>query len=450
MRSSLVRLELGLLLRERASLVVMAVFAALVAWASWQGGARVEARRAADHAALLAAAERARALDGPGGISADEAGRTLRPVAIVSPRPLAGLVDREAGPTRVEATSAPLLEARARDALDAQRLAAGPLDLLFVLIQLLPLVVIALSYDILSGDRERGTLALLLAQPLRLRDLLLAKAAARLLALAVVGGLASVVAWASGAIAVDADGGLGDLAWLGALVLLWAAFWFAAALAVNAWGGSSSGNALALTTLWLVLVVVGPGLLRAGVEARYPPPSRVAMATAARDAAAASEEAIEAIEGDHRAGKEAELPGMGDGKAAAERELRARLAPLEAGFEEALGQQQRTIDALRVLSPALIASEGLVALAGEDVSRRRQWLADVKTWHGALRGYFAHERGAAAPLVLAEMPAPPLRQTAADGLRGHLARDMSSLLAWVLVAMGIAALGLRRETGRLT
>jgi ABC-2 type transport system permease protein len=450
MRGSLIRLELGLLLHERASLVVMAVFAALVAWASWQGGERVEQRRAADRAVLSAAAERAQTLGQAGGASADEAGRTLRPVAIVSPRPLAGLVDREAGPTRVEGTSAPMLEAQARDALDAQRLATGPLDLLFVLIQLLPLVVIALSYDILSGDRERGTLALLLAQPLRLRDLLLAKAAARLFALAVVGGLASVVAWASGAIAVDADGGLGDLAWMGTLVLVWTAFWFAAALAVNAWGGSSSGNALALTTLWLVLVVVGPGLLRAGVEAAYPPPSRVELATAARDAAAASEEAIEAIKGDHRAGKEAERPGMGDGKAAAERELRARVAPLEAGFEEALGQQQRTIDALRVLSPALITSEGLVKLAGEDVSRRRQWLAEVKTWHGALRAFFAHEREEAGRVELSEMPPPPLRHAAADGLVRHLAKDVFSLLAWVLVAMGIAALGLRRETGRLT
>ena len=45
-----------------------------------------------------------------------------------------------------------------------------------MLVQLFPLLVIALAYDILSGDRERGTLALLLSQPLHLRDLLAAKA----------------------------------------------------------------------------------------------------------------------------------------------------------------------------------------------------------------------------------------------------------------------------------
>jgi ABC-2 type transport system permease protein len=450
MRRSLIRLEMGLLLRERASLGVMAVFAALVAWASWQGGGRVAERRAADALALESARQRAEELGAGERVTAAELGLNLRPVAILAPRGLAGVVDREAGPTRVEVTTAPVLEAKARDALDAQRLAAGPLDLLFVLIQLLPLVVIALSYDIVSGDRERGTLALLLAQPLRLRDLLVAKSAARLLALGAVGLVASAVAWASGAISVGDGSDLGETLAMGGLVVLWTAFWFAAALAVNAWGGASSTNALVLMTLWLGLVVVGPGLLRAGVEAANPPPSRVALATAARDAATASEEAIEAIEGDHRAGKEAERPGMGAGKEAAERELRARLAPLDAGFDEALGAQQGAVDWLRVLSPALTASEGLVALAGEDVARRREWLVDVKAWHAAVRDHFGAHATSGDSATLLAVPAAPHGVRGAANLGARLWLDMLVLVGWVAAALAIAAMGLRRETGRLT
>lgn len=450
MRRHLVRLELGLLLRDRAALAVMVIFAALLAWASWQGGARVGERRATDAHVLEAADARLQAAIADG-VSAEVAGRlAVRPVAVLAPRPLGGLVEREAGPTRVEATTAPMLEARARDALDAEAQAAGPLDLLFVLIQLLPLVVIALSYDILSGDRERGTLPLLLSQPLRLRDLLLAKAVARLLALGAFSAVASVVAWASGAVTVASADGWTDLLWMGGLLVLWMAFWFAAALAVNAWGKTSSGNALALTTLWLVLVVVGPGLLRTGVEAAWPPPSRVELATAARDAASAAEEQLEAIEGDHRAGKEQPRPGMDAGKAAAERELRARMAPLVQGFEDALGQQQETIDQLRVLSPALVTSEALVALAGEDLPRRRAWLQAVTAWHEELREFFARERERGGPPRLDQMPRLAPHTEAAAGLSGRLAADLGGLAAWTLLALLVAARGLRRESGRLT
>jgi len=450
MRWSLVKLELGLLRHDRASLVVMVVFALLVAWASWQGGVRVEQRRASDTAALDGAQARVdKAIADK--VTAEIAGReAARPVAVLPPRPLGGVVDRQAGPTRVEATAAPLLEAKARDALDAEAQAAGPLDLLFVLIQLLPLVVIALSYDILSGDRERGTLTLLLSQPLRLRDLLLAKAVARLLALGAVGAVASGVALMSGAIDVGAAGGLVDLLWMAGLLVLWMAFWFAAALAVNAWGKTSSGNALALTTLWLVLVVVGPGLLRSGVEAAYPPPSRVELATAARDAASASEEALEAMEGDHREGKEQPRTDQQAAKAAAERELRARLAPLRQGFEEALGNQQSLIDGMRVLSPALTTSEALVALAGEDIARRRGWLDAVEKWHSELRAWFAQQREREALPELAQMPRFEPYAQAAEGVTGRLVMDLITLLAWILLALVIAGLGLRRETGRLT
>ena len=449
MRRHLIRLELGLLLRDKAALAVMVIFAALVAWASWQGGDRVGERRATDRHALDAAEARLQsAIDDE--VSAEIAGHiAVRPVAVLAPRPLGGIVERRAGPTRVEATTSPILEAKARDALDAEAQAAGPLDLLFVLIQLLPLVVIVLSYDILSGDRERGTLPLLMSQPIRLRDLLLAKAVARLLALGAFSAVASLVAWISGAVAVETAGGWMDLLWMAALVTLWMAFWFAAALAVNAWGRTSSGNALALTTLWLVLVVVGPGLLRTGVEAGWPPPSRVELATQARDAAAAAEEQLEAIEGDHRAGKEQPRPGMDAGKAAAERELRARMAPLVQGFEEALSQQQGAIDSLRVLSPALITSESLVALAGEDLSRRRAWLQSVTAWHTELRAFFAREQAREGPPRLNEMPRLEPHIEPAAGLGPRLAADLGGLALWTLLALLIAARGLRREQGRL-
>jgi ABC-2 type transport system permease protein len=57
--------------------------------------------------------------------------------------------------------------------------ATGWFDIAFVVTFLLPLMVFAFGYDVLSGERERGTLALVLAQPITPFALLVTKLAAR-------------------------------------------------------------------------------------------------------------------------------------------------------------------------------------------------------------------------------------------------------------------------------
>ncbi|HEV7443610.1 MAG TPA: ABC transporter permease subunit, partial [Steroidobacteraceae bacterium] len=73
------------------------------------------------------------------------------------------------------------------------RLLIGRFDAAFVVVFLMPLLIIALTYALLAGERERGTLALLLAQPLSLRSLFAGKLAPRvLLVLALFGLLAAL------------------------------------------------------------------------------------------------------------------------------------------------------------------------------------------------------------------------------------------------------------------
>ena len=70
----------------------------------------------------------------------------------------------------------------------------------------------------------------------------------------------------------------------------------ALAVAVNAWGRSSAGNALSLVGIWLALLVVVPGLASVAVDALHPSPSRVELVNVARDAALLSGK-IEASDG---------------------------------------------------------------------------------------------------------------------------------------------------------
>ena len=60
-----------------------------------------------------------------------------------------------------------------------RKLLVGHFDLLFVMVYGYPLLIIALTYNLLATEREEGTLALVLAQPIRLRTLVAAKIALR-------------------------------------------------------------------------------------------------------------------------------------------------------------------------------------------------------------------------------------------------------------------------------
>lgn len=135
------------------------------------------------------------------------------------------------------------------------QVAAGHFDLSFVLVYLLPLLVIAVTFDLLSGDRERRTLPMLRASNLPLGKLVLGRLAVRfLLMTALCSGLVLASLIACGA------PGAAFLPWLLAS-LAYLTFWFSLAALVCGMGWSSARNAGTLLGLWTLLTVLGPALL---------------------------------------------------------------------------------------------------------------------------------------------------------------------------------------------
>jgi ABC-2 type transport system permease protein len=155
----------------------------------------------------------------------------------------------------------------------------GAFDLSFVLAFLLPLLVIALSFNLVSGERELGTLALQGAQPVASGALFFYKMLARfallagltllvtLPALTLSGiSLASAAAWTTVGVAV-----------------LYSLFWFLLALGVNLRGGTSAQNALLCIGAWLAFTLVVPALVNMLAQKIYPVPSRAGFQTALRE-----------------------------------------------------------------------------------------------------------------------------------------------------------------------
>lgn len=274
-------------------------------------------------------------------------------------------------------------------------LLTGRFDLSFVVIYLLPLLILALSYNLVSGEREAGTLAMLLSQPISLRRVVLGKTALRaLVVLALVIGF-SLFGMLLGGVQA-ADGTWLRLGLWVAVVGAYASFWFGLAIAVNALNRSSATNAVALASLWLLFVVIVPSMVGVAVTTLHPVPSRVELISVVREAStAASAEGSQLLARyyeDHpelaTAAGEIDPTDFATRRYAMQREVDRRVEPVLARYDKQLVGQQSLVNRYRFLSPAIITQEALNEVAGTGTSRYRHFLALVDGYHREWQGYF--------------------------------------------------------------
>jgi ABC-2 type transport system permease protein len=123
----------------------------------------------------------------------------------------------------------------------------GSFDLSFVIVYLLPLLIIAFSYDVLSSEKESGSLRLLAAQPIDIQSWVLQKLGLRFfwLSILVIGALLIVFL----AFYYNLMHQSGEFLALLGILITYMLFWFALGFLVNLWVGSSAKNAVALIGL---------------------------------------------------------------------------------------------------------------------------------------------------------------------------------------------------------
>jgi ABC-2 type transport system permease protein len=201
--------------------------------------------------------------------------------AILAPAPLSfvatGQSDIEIFYSKVSYLS-DILQANNVNFENPFNIATGQFDLAFVLVFLLPLLVIALTYNILSAEREQGTLPLLLSQPMQIRYWLSTKLAFRFGVL-----LFTIVTLLVLAFTVfDLDFIYIGFFQLLLAVVLYTLFWFALSLFINLLGKSSAMNTLLLSLTWLLFVFIIPSIANMVATSIYPVPSRVELVNAKR------------------------------------------------------------------------------------------------------------------------------------------------------------------------
>ncbi len=271
-------------------------------------------------------------------------------------------------------------------------LLAGRFDLAFVIIYLYPLLIIALTYNLLAQEREQGTLALAVSQPVRLLDVALGKLAARL---AVALGLAvalTLIGLGISGVGMTAPDTLVRLFWCLSLVIAYTFFWFALAFWVNALGRTSATNATALAGAWLLLVIIVPSLLSIAATSLYPAPPRLEFIQQMRrddnEIGQLGERLLAQYHGDHpelASAGQLEWSDVQSRFFVIGQEKQRRTLPLARAYDEQLARQQSLIDRAGFLSPAIVMQEGLNAIAGAGRARHRHFRdqaeAYLDEWH---------------------------------------------------------------------
>lgn len=469
------RFELRLLLADRSLWLTLGLLVLLMGYALFNGAQQTRERNvSASETVEQDVARQQRLVDGMRRILAGELPQDpfANPVdpsavgggmgarhAILPAAPLAPLAfgQSDIQPNEYRVTT----RSRVRFMQDAEienpwNLFNGRFDLAFVITWLLPLLIFGLSYNLLSGEREQGTLRLLLSQPLRPRTLVSSKLTVRAGLLLGTTVLLPALALLLFREEARTTGALPDLLRWAALVLAYGGFWFSLCAAVNSLGRGSAFNALVLIGSWVLLVLVLPLLLNLLVGLVHPAPSRIELATQTRIAMIRSLNQLdEQFGSEYRHVEQPEVLIPRDGRLDVPERLRAffsanlaldaELDDMMDHFDEQLARQQRMVDRWGFLSPAVVVHEGMAALAGNGAQRYLSFQQQVKVYHEHWKAWFEPrilEGLAVMPDDLDRFPQWQWRESSAGATFWRLAQ----LLTFCVLLLGYSLWRLRRYT----
>lgn len=327
-------------------------------------------------------------------------------------------------------------------------LMAGRFDLTFVLVVLFPLLILALSYNVLSGEKEQGTLAMTLAQPVRLGSLVwgrIAFRAALVLALAV--GLPILGALLAG-IDLTSPGTPARLALFAVVVAVYGLFWFALAVAVNALGSGSAANATILAAVWLLLVVILPSALNITANLLHPLPSRVEMIglqrEASNEAASRRSELLARYFEDHpemARAVDVDTTNVAARSWASQQEVNRRMREVLARHDARLAAQRDLVRGYRFFSPAVLALEALNDIAGTGDARFTHFRAEVARFADEWKAFFVPRILSGTQVTAADVPSLPAFVWHEEPARAAVARVLGSLLALIVLLAIVGAWG---------
>lgn len=266
----------------------------------------------------------------------------------------------------------------------------GSYDLAFVIVYLLPLIIIAFSYNVFSAEKESGSLKLLASQPISIKNWILQKLMLRFMWLAIlVISMLIVVFFLSG---INPFQNATSFLQLVGLALGYMLFWFSLVFLVNLWVGSSARNAVSLLGLWVLFVLLIPSVLNQLGSSLYPMPSRTLMINEMRSLKAEvtkkQDEILDNFLRDHpeyAINDKSQSRGFYHRYMASQKLVKEELAPVISAYEDQLQKQQNWLGRFKWISPAIITQESLNKMAGTSYEDYENYRKQVVIFAGEWR-----------------------------------------------------------------
>lgn len=319
--------------------------------------------------------------------------------------------------------------------------AAGRFDLAFVIVFLLPLVLLASTYDLWTREREDSVASMVLSQPVFIGPLIAIKALAR----------GSVVLLPSTAIILVTAAWAGarepfGLVALALTILFYGSFWLAVAVIINLLARRSTEAAMAAGAVWLLVVVMAPSLTLAAVDLITPAPSELRFAT---DLKAQKTEITER----QRLYREANptpvrnpAPNIPDNlrdRYADSLALDNEIAPMILAHQQAKDIRRDLLNRVRFFLPAVAAQDALDRIAGSDADRALDFERQAREAQLELRKTFKGYLDRDASLTPAEYDNAPgfhFRETRTAFQAGVLANFAALIIGTLLILIAARAL----------
>ena len=268
----------------------------------------------------------------------------------------------------------------------------GNFDLAFVIIYILPLLIIAFTYNILSKEKELGTLRLLSSQPISVFRWLLQKVGIRFV---IFNTLTSLIIWIAIAIGSIKDApNATSLFGLFLLITGYQLFWFVLSFMIGIKINNSSKNALTLIGCWLLLVLVIPATINQIGNTLYPTPSRLNMINEIRLIKKENEKKQDKIMDSYlrnhpelAQGAGQEQFGFWHNYFASEKVLEEKTKPLLARYNSQLKKQQTLQRTFQFLSPALLMQQSLNKVAASSEMHYNDFKTQVNEFSLTWRNY---------------------------------------------------------------
>lgn len=268
----------------------------------------------------------------------------------------------------------------------------GNFDLAFVIIYILPLLIIAFSFNILSKEKELGTLRLLGTQPISIVTWLLQKMFIRYIVFTVI-----IIITLFVIITIFSGNAFSHPSKLLALTFIVAGyilFWFVIAAIVNIKINNSSKNALTLVGIWLLIILILPTTINQIGNSLYPTPSRLKMVNEIRQIKKENEDKQNDILNEYLRNHPELVQDNADQKFsfwhkyfASEKVMEEKAKPLLAAYDSQLLKQQRLIGVFKFISPAILMQQSLNNIAGTSEKHYNDYKKQVFEFSETWRNY---------------------------------------------------------------